>query len=406
MAQIIEEPPSGICKVTLTITSPTGNSFEQTIEQEFDERGNTLRVATDLDNDGTIDVTQLTENIYDDNGNLIEQREDQDGDGTPEQILKFVYDENNNLLQELTDSNADGMTDRTTTNIYDANNNLIEITVIISNNLNVSNRKFATNGNVIESTSFYPNGNPLFKQQFNADEQPIEIITFNEDGTTDRVNTRIYDNNGNLIEDLFDAFPENNPDGIPESGAISEYDSNNEVTKTTRYNTLPSQGNPGVIRSIETSVNLYDTNGNLIERKFDALDDGTFERIDVFVYDTNGNLVKESNDFDGDNIFSFIKEFTYDGNGNIIERTEFLDVNDDGAPDRIAKNTFDTDGTLLIQTVDDGADGTIDASLEFDFLACPRSEVQDLPLMSWWQLLILGVGMLFTLGLITRRNLF
>ncbi len=206
-----------------TVTADIDANRRASISYSYDANDNLLTT--------TYPNGQVEKRYYDAQSRLVKK----EIIGSTTRSTEYSYDANSNILTEtinwLTTSFTYDGYDRTQTT-KDANNTT---TTIIYDN----------NGNILDTTVKNPN-NTIIKHtstEYDRDNRPTRVTEYGN-GTTRRITTRVYDQNGNVTG-------ETDPNN---STTTSTYDSLNRVSTTTLTNGLATS-------------NIYDKNSNIIEQR-------------------------------------------------------------------------------------------------------------------------------------------
>lgn len=295
-----------------------------------------------------------TTNTYDENGRILSHHVDNGNDGIVNKIKLYTYDDFGNILTFSHDDLGDG---RFIVESYTYNHfNKILTHIVESNDIRVFHivNTYDNQGNRITSSK-----------------------DFNGDGVFDRKLTSIFDANGNiLISSRDDAI-----DGIIESNTTYTYDNNNNIL-TKRVDNL-SDGSIEVIR-----IYTYDNNNNILTYSDDYGGTEYVDFLHINEYDDRGNLILKATDSDGDGNGTVLirNTYTYDENNNRLSISLFsmngnhynaytsyndkdlpiqidTDINGDGSINAVTTFMYDEDNKLLMRSIDNDLDGTIDSRL-------------------------------------------
>lgn len=251
---------------------------------EYDEDGNLL-VHKGFDVDESLRWSETF--TYDDAGNPLSWAQDLDGDGADDKSEAYAYDcfepdQSEPYPGACTvdyDHNADGEIDGTTTRRWE-DQNLIE-----------------------EASSAAGSATPAVIRTFSYDDdgQLLTIdIDSNGDGQTDDRLGNDYDDDGLLVRDWYD----NGADGSLDLSVEYSHDAEGHVVAHAHY-----QGDD-LVNSV---VLERDAMGN-ITRETSIEHDGNEEdiRVEVSSFDDDGNLVARAVDTGGNGRYDTCEHFTYE----------------------------------------------------------------------------------------------
>ncbi len=310
--------------------------------------------AVDHDCDGDVDGPVVT----------TTSDYDFDGDGAVDIRLTTTYDSDGNLLIQQSEALVEVPADPFLADIYLALYHYVDTyTYDADGNLLLVERDLLTDGSVdITWTSTYDTDGNLLTQE-NTDPSHY----FNPDGNFNYT-TYTYDSDGNLLSRELD----DSNDGTVDDRWTYTYDSDgNMLTEQHQgYTTIVSfsfepDGSPTAIVEQgpqthgHTITYTYESDGSL--RTMEKHSDPVFTGPSWYAfhtYDGDGNLLTEEVDDDADGTFDSLETRTYDGDGNLL--TVVKDAGADGTPDHLETRTYDGDGNLLTVVKDSGADGTFE----------------------------------------------
>ena len=245
----------------------------------------------------------------------------------------------------------------------------------------------------VETESIDADGDGVFEK--------VVTYTYLENGQVSS-KSEIYDIDEDEVDDEIETIYTYNEDGTLNSGTVSyDYaiDGTDEITYTF---VLTSDADGNVLTSIGNGTRIdgstfnytytytYDTNGNMLTQIFEAdwSGSGTTEQSSMTTntYDpVTGDLMSESLDAlnaDGEELIDGIPEevhtYGYDGDGNLSNEQVTFDDDSDGTIDttleyeyvylsdgRIDSYTYTYDGAVT--STPDPSDGDIDATITYNF---------------------------------------
>jgi YD repeat-containing protein len=205
-----------------------------------------------------------------------------------------------------------------------------------------------------------------------------EVTTTTPDGIIDKVETKIYDEKGNLLRESSDFTP---GDGVEDEFTRYVYDTNGN-----RIGLFESSGFE------QEATYDYDTEGNLKitytdVRKDEIPKSGTYSytfdakgnetnattpegstRSD-YTYNEAGKLVAVlSTPADGSPGLSSLKTFTYDAAGNInSDRVETFNASGDPISNVLTTYSYDETGKLVYKAADNNGDGVSEAATSYAY---------------------------------------
>lgn len=170
--------------------------------------------------------------------------------------------------------------------------------------------------------------------------------------------------------------------------AKHSYDANGYEIKATKGIDLNDNLVLDEIEVYESVKYTYDSEGKLSRESYDASDNGTIERVNIYNYDSDGNLIEKETDFSNDGDVDQVTTYEYDIGGNCI--VENFDFDNDGTVDQWISYIYDNDDNIVSEfvhykgtyiessfyvyedntltiNVDEGSDGTIDDVIVFEY---------------------------------------
>ncbi len=292
---------------------------------------------------GTVAVrTNLTENEYDDEGEILSGR-----------VLEC--DENGNEIKDLYYDKG-GEISRSEEYQYDADGNLIEYKYISyqsSENSDSSRQTWAydENGNEIEYVSYDKYGNIERKtnSEYDAGGNQTKHTTYDENDEITGWTETAYDENGCEIK--YEVYDKN---GSCTRTITKEYDERRNLINYVIYD------DDGEL--IEKSEYEYDKNDNRV--KIVHYGDGvTISTKIEFGYDENGNETKYVAYTDSGRTISYWYEREYDENGNVIKHVGY---DSEGVSDYIEEYGYDEGGRPIYENID----GAYPRMKEYEYDEC------------------------------------
>ena len=197
---------------------------------------------------------------------------------------------------------------------YDENGNFVKVEEYDADNklVYIGESTYDDKGNEVlyVETEYESEGEFRYKTEYEYDEknQLIRETSYFEDGTVAEYYTYEYDSNGNRIHAVNTA-----PDGELYLETVTEYDDKGRVTK--HYTKVEGYGD---------WVQVYEYNGDFIEKVCTYSDGETVDRTDVYAYkDQNPDLIETISCYDASNNLYYKIEYRYDEYGNEISSAEF-----------------------------------------------------------------------------------
>ena len=173
----------------------------------YDENGSKIREEEDNDADGRVDA--VTTYRYDENGYLTLEEEDIDADGRAEWIERTRYFQEDNIsrLIEEVDEDGDGDIDRVSTLTHDRNRRIVTMEEDEDGDGKIDEREIAyydEHGNIIrEEVDEKGDGTVDRTRWWSYDENgnitQIRWESEGEDGHSQSIERRFYDEKGNLV---------------------------------------------------------------------------------------------------------------------------------------------------------------------------------------------------------------
>ncbi len=118
---------------------------------------------------------------------------------------------------------------------------------------------------------------------------------------------------------------------------------------------LPSNSNPPA----ETPATTHDSNSNPIE----SIVDGKTVKY-AYTYNTNNQIESKYYDYNNDRAIDQIDRYTYDSNGNVIMIS--IDYNIDTTKvDSVKNYLYNDKNQIITERVDENGDGIIDVSINY-----------------------------------------
>jgi serralysin len=281
----------------------------------YDSNGNVTRFLFDYDADGRPDL--VTRYQYDVNENQTRRLMDINGDGTPEMVDSYVYDANSNLIRHENDEDADGTPQYIESWQYDSYGNPTRYeehgdwdggphTIVIwqyeydaDGSLTVTMSSSTGETDILQ---YDTSGKPiLLREGLGIEEASARTRSFeyhangkqargmeawddDHDGAPDRIDSGLYDSNGNLTQKTTDL----DGDGTPEDFINYEYDANQNLIRLERLGDNNGDGTPEPVSSCQYQ---YDVDGNVTREDGDCEgvgEDGTPNTFLIIKYKATG----------------------------------------------------------------------------------------------------------------------
>lgn len=275
--------------LTAKQTNSLNNSFFESIEFEYDNKGRISTINYDRNNDGVSDASQTF--TYDQNGRL-----------------HTIYNSENDTTQTL---------------IYDSNNKLLSRSTVI--------------GSTISSDESFEYQNDLLAK-FSLDKTA--------NGSSDFNTTYSYDTNNNLsgyeVDNDGDLQADKTVSIAVENGQVKNFTEtapdNSSLEIAYKYNlkgNRASQNTRVTNNGVMTDTNAkfsYDAANNLTKYELDKDFDGKPDYIESYSYNQNKQRTKYRRDNNADGKWDFMAQYFYDVNGNRVKMLE--DSNGNGIVDK------------------------------------------------------------------------
>ncbi|WNC70802.1 hypothetical protein RGQ13_11735 [Thalassotalea psychrophila] len=246
------------------------------------------------------DVTYQTQNIYNEQGLVVEHKRDSEGDDFYEYVVSYEYDADGNMTRKSQDNDGDDDADTiyiyTFTNglltksqdVWDADYDENAINVIDFERVYIYNQFGAVSQRV--ETNYSRNTQRVY--DFIFDEDGNHIFTYIDDTPEvegyDQIVSFTYDDKGNKLSQYSDS----NGDGDNEYGYVYQYDAMNNMISQTNYQ------NGNFVTPSSSWTKTYDEHGNELTDETDNNGDGTINYGYSYIYDDNGNQIEQQR-FDG-----------------------------------------------------------------------------------------------------------
>lgn len=114
---------------------------------------------------------------------------------------------------------------------------------------------------------------------------------------------------------------------------------------------------------------MYDADGRIVIRSWDAQDDGVIDFVDTYEWDEDGRLTRQSQNQDADAELEYDYQVTYTETGEVA----YSMLANNGGWDATGY-TYDTHGRELTSTVDVGDDARPDALTQTRYPSEGRAE--------------------------------
>ena len=280
------------------------------------QRDSVAVVETDFNNDGNVDQT-ATLTYSSETGQLLTQEWDFADPGTEDTLITYEYDDNGFKSREETTNVSDGSVVFVLTQVNDERGNVLEL-----------HYDYDADGiaNQIAYKS-YSSDNDITR----------EAHDFNADGTIQRERLHTYASAGQFATRSFD----DNGDGVFEYFETVDYEA----------------GNRREIRF------LIDRNG---DRNFDE------EYFATWTDNADGTmtrLLERDTDMSGSIDRTDTRVMLTDDMREYFQKTLSVvrDIDNDGTPDKLESQTFNSREQVLTSSVDNDADGNPDFVTEYDY---------------------------------------
>lgn len=311
---------------------------------------------------------------------VVETQTDEGNDGVIDSIEKIVYDLGGYLTEESVDHDNDGVVDVMQRNSYEqVSGNILKhesmshIGPKISINYSYDARGLRTQ----EEFDQYADDtfDEVIGYTYNEYGQPLlKMIDSDLDGHADYQTTYVYDLHGNQIG----ANHDHDNNGAVDSRVVYTFDSNGCMTSKNHYSEPGSVlgshyratcNEQGWITS-EASDALgngddyryyveYAENGQPSRLSVDGeFADGVIDYHRVYTYNDDGYLVKQVVEDAATGDVTSISKYTRDALGNIVSYS--FDANNDGVPEQSYERSYDLDGAARSQLTDSDGDGAVD----------------------------------------------
>lgn len=333
------------------------------INREVDAHGNITTERQNLDNNsatgkGAGGVDKVIERTYDALGRELTRAESRDGDDTPDYLQKTEYNPDGTV--KSVSKNYSGKANEDGSEKWDE---VDTNTTIDPKTGNVeSYRSDRTSENIQDV---------VVSQEFDEFGR-VELVTYDgkKDGTIDRAEKLIYDENGKLSRKVVDGNGYANDGKFEESYAESyTYDKyGNMESKAIDFN---GDGKPETLEKyvLDTYGRISETHyfkdGN--DKQADGVTDRKADAISYYVRDEATGYIKEHReDLDAKGGIDKTTVYVRDTEGRNREEHIYLDGDTTGTADRIVYHEYNPSGYRSAQKTDSNGDGELDNILLFE----------------------------------------